>query len=73
MYLKVPDVNYTELDVHCKNVWIKLTSTCFGYLSCIEQQNDDLQLRCPNWVKVTQSFLQCTIQQCVLNGRVCSK
>ena len=20
---------------------------------------DDLQLRCPNWVKVTQSFLQC--------------
>ena len=32
---------------HCKNVWI--TSTCFGYLSCIEQH--DLQLRCPNWVK----------------------
>ena len=30
---------------HCKNVWI--TSTCFGYLSCIEQQmicNSDAQI-----------------------------
>ena len=42
--------------VHCKNVWI--TSTRF-WLPELNRTIDDLQLRCPNWVKVTQSFLQC--------------
>ena len=44
--------------LHCKNVWI--TSTCF-WLPELHRTIDDLQLRCPNWVKVTQSFLQCAI------------
>ena len=43
--------------VHCKNVWI--TSTHF-WLPELHRTIDDLQLRCPNWVKVTQSFLQCS-------------
>ena len=51
--------------IHCRNVWI--TSICFGYLSCIEQI-DDLQLRCPNWVRVTQLLLQCLELEGNTNG-----
>ena len=45
--------------IHCKNVLI--TSTHF-WLPELHRTIDDLQLRCPNWVKVTQSFLQCTTE-----------
>ena len=48
---------YRSPQLHCKNVWI--ISTHF-WLPELHRTIDDLQLRCPNWVKVTQSFLQCS-------------
>ena len=52
--LQVGMISQQDPYIHCKNVWI--TSTCFGYLSCIEQQiicNSDAQIG-------SKSFLQCT-------------
>ena len=57
--MTIVDVRSTPVRaLHCKNVWI--TSTHF-WLPELHRTIDDLQLRCPKWVKVTQSFLQCTV------------